>query len=235
MADPRTASQRISDLERAVMSVYNAANGMARELGLIKSAMKLLDSKVSAIVEASAAGSPVNDETISAIMRRKELEEFKAKVTNLVEQKVLVPTETIDDPAIAFVVGSENEPDAADGTPGKVMHARLQFTIESLGKTPEEKKEIQDKFKGAKAGDTITFKAGEAVFKLLETYKVQNPPAPEVPEVVAPAADPNAPAPVTTFVPADINSVPAATQSSSDASTPQADPVAAPASQSTSN
>lgn len=215
MSDKRTASQRIEDLERAVMSIYQASNGMARDLGLIKNAMKLIDSKISAIMEASVSGKPLTDEVVGGIMREKELEDFKGKVTELVSKGFLVATETL--PENAFVVGYEAQPDAADGTPGKVMHARLQFTLASLDK------EIQEKFKGSKVGDTVSFGEGALVFKIQELYQIVNPTpvAEPVAAEAAPATETESSAPVTTFAPAE-------TQSSSDASTAQADSSAAP-------
>lgn len=184
--DKRTASQRIDDLERAVMSIFNVSNNMARDNTLIKNAIKLLDSKLTAVVELLAGGKTVNDEAVSEIMKAKELQEFKDKVTNLVTQGFLVPADEIAEGA--FVVGAETEPDAADGTPGKVVHARLQFTLASLDAA------IQEKLKGAKAGSVVTFKDDALVFKVQEVYKIVNPtpPAAPAPEAAAPAETPAA-------------------------------------------
>lgn len=210
--DKRTASQRIDDLERAVMSIFNVTNNMARDNTLIKNALKLLDSKVECMMEASVAGDALTDENITIRMKAKELEELKGKVANLVTQGFLVPAEEIAEGA--FVVGAETEPDAADGTAGKVIHARLQFTLASLDK------EIQAKLIGAKAGSVVSFKDDALVFKVAEVYKIVNPtpPAPAVapaPEAAAPAAD----ASVTPAPAASPDAAPAASQSSSDAST----------------
>lgn len=201
--DKRTASQRIDDLERAVVSVFQVANNMARDNQLIKNALKLMDNKLESIMKASVAGEPLTNEVISRYMRDIEVAELKEKVTNLVTQGFLVATEAVEDGA--FIVGSENEPDAEDGTAGKVVHSRLQFTLQSLDPA------IQEKLKGAKVGDTVRFKDDALVFKVLEAYKIVNP---------TPAPAPEAPA---------------AEQSSSNAEATQAAPDAAQSDQSTGN
>ena len=185
------------------MSVFNVSNNMARDNTLIKNAIKLLDSKVDAMVQAASSGQALTNEIISGIMKEKELQELKDKVTNLVTQGYLVPADEIAEGA--FVIGSEEEPTAADGTPGKVVHARLQFTLASLDK------EIQAKLIGAKAGTVVSFKDDALVFKVAEVYKIENP---------TPAA---APAPAEVAAPATAEA-PAAAQSSTDATT--AEPAA---------
>lgn len=220
MADKRTASQRIDDLERAVMSIFNVTNNIARDLTLIKNAIKLIDSKVASIMEASCAGKPLTDEVISFIMREKELQELKDKVLNLVTQGFLTPTETAGEGT--FVVGSEDEPDAEDGTPGKVVHARLQFTVASLDK------DLQSKFTGVKVGETIKFKDDALVFKVKEVYKIINPTPPEVPAGTPLTAEERAANGLPALAP---DAAPTEPQSSSDAESTQTAPVAAPSSQ----
>ena len=199
--DKRTASQRIDDLERAVMSIFNVANNMSRENTLIKNALKLLNVKVECMTEASVAGEALTDENLTARMKAKELQELKDKVTNLITQGFLVSAEDIA--ADGFVVGAETEPDAADGTPGKVIHARLQFTVASL------QPDIQAKLIGAKAGSTIVFKDDALVFKVAEVYKIVNPTPAPTPEAAAPAEN--------SGVVMDAAPAPAAEQSSTDA------------------
>jgi len=206
--DKRTASQRIDDLERAVMSIFQVANNMSRENTLIKNALKLLDNKVECMQEASIDGEQLTNEVLTRRMKAKELQELKDKVTNLITQGFLVSADAIAEGT--FVVGSETEPDAADGTAGKVIHERLQFTLASL------EKPIQDKLIGAKAGSVVVFKEDALVFKVQEVYKIVNPtpPAAPAPEVAAaPAADAS-----------PVAEAPAASQSSTDATT--AEPAA---------
>lgn len=217
-ADKRTASQRIEDLERAVMAIYQATNNMARDNSLIKNALKLMDNKIEAIMKASTNGEPLSTEVISRIMKENELEELKERVVNMVNQGFLAPLEAIEDGA--FVVGSEDEPDAADGTPGKTIHARLQFSLNTLDK------EVQEKLKGAKVGETVKFKDDALVFKVKEIYKIVNP---------TPVAPETAPAPVAEVAPVAAEGSAAAEQSSSDANANANAPEAASSGQSSGN
>lgn len=178
--DKRTASQRIDDLERAVMSIFQVTNNMSRDNTLIKNALKLMDNKIGAIMKASVAGEPLTEEVISKYMKEQEVSELKDKVTNLITQGFLVAQDLIEDGT--FIVGSEDEPDNADGTPGKVVHSRLQFTLQSLDPA------IQEKLKGQKVGSTVVFKDDALVFKVREVYKVVNP-TPAVPVAEAPVAE----------------------------------------------
>lgn len=178
--DKRTASQRIDDLERAVMSIFQVTNNMSRDNTLIKNALKLMDNKIGAIMKASVAGEPLTEEVISKYMKEQEVSELKDKVTNLITQGFLVAQDLIEDGT--FIVGSEDEPDNADGTPGKVVHSRLQFTLQSLDPA------IQEKLKGQKVGSTVVFKDDALVFKVREVYKVVNP-TPAAPVAEAPVAE----------------------------------------------
>ncbi len=176
--DKRTASQRIDDLERAVMSIFQVTNNMARDNQLVKNALKLIDTKITATAQALVAGELPTEEVVSRYMKAIEIAELKEKVTNLINQGFLVASEDIEDGT--FIVGSENEPDAEDGTAGKVVHSRLQFTLQSLDPA------VQEKLKGHKVGATVRFKDDALVFKVLEVYKIVNP-TPVEPE--APAAE----------------------------------------------
>jgi hypothetical protein len=207
--DKRTASQRIEDLERAVMSLFQVNNNMAKDLTMAKDALKLLNQRVSAVIKLlsnNTTNTLVNEDTVDGEMKNAQMEELKQKVTNLVNQGLLVPAKVVGEGT--FIVGTENEKDNEDGTPGKVQHPRVQCTLASLSK------DVQDQLVGAKVGDTISFKDVELVFKLQEVYQIVNPTPPGAP-VEQPAAPAAAPAPD------------AAQQSSSDAAqaaAPAADP-----------
>jgi len=200
-ADKRTASQKIEDLERAVMSGFQVSNNMARDIMIIKDALKLLGNKVDSIMEASQKGLALNDENISKLMLDRNIKELEGKVKNLVDQGILQATEAVGDNT--FLVGSENEKG------GKVIHPRVQFTFGSL------EKELQEKLKGAKAGDIVTFQEDKLRFVVKEVYAIVPPKAPEAPAPVAKAVAPAAPEAVQTF---KEPAAPQAEQSSSDAS-----------------
>jgi hypothetical protein len=172
-ADKRTASQRLDDMERGLMALYQTADNMARDLMTIKEAIKLLGNKLDSVVKASQRGEALNDETIAKIMVENNIEELKEKVTNLVNQGVLQATEEVT--ANSFVVGREL---AEDGT---VANPRMQFVVSALNP------EVRDKFPGAKVGQTLELQEGKWKFEVLEVYAIVTPKAPEAaaPEAAA--------------------------------------------------
>lgn len=164
----RTASQRIDDLERGVMAMYQAADNIARDVMTLKEAIKLLGNKLDAVVKAANRGAPMTDETISQIMVENNVAELKSKVTGLVEQGILAPTEDVG--LESFVVG--REVDAA----GEVVNPRMQFVVSAL------QKPLQEKLNGAKVGQLIEFQEGKLKFEVQEAYSIQSPKAPPAPE-----------------------------------------------------
>lgn len=170
--DKRTASQRIDDMERGLMALYQTADNMARDLMTIKEAIKLLGNKLDSVVKASAAGLPMNDDTISKIMVENNIEELKLKVTNLVNSGVLVTAEEVG--PNSFVVGRE-----IDNESGAVTNPRMQFVVSALAA------EVKDKFPGSKAGQILELQEGKWKFEILEVYSIATPAVSEA----APAAE----------------------------------------------
>lgn len=163
--DKRTASQRIEDLENALMSLYQTADSMARDVMTLKEAMKLLGNKVDSIVKATNRGEALTDEVLTKIMIENNVEELKQKVANLVTQGLLEAEEAVT--AGSFVVGSEID------DKGEVANPRLQFVVSALNE------DIRGKFVGTKPGDVLTLEEGELKFKVSETYKIVQPKSPE--------------------------------------------------------
>jgi hypothetical protein len=160
--DKRTATQRIEDLERALMSLYQTADNMARDLMNVKDALKLLGNKADAMVKAlQRDGVKINDETISEIMIENNIEELKQKVSTLVTQGILSPSEEIADSS--FVVGRDLDSE------GKVVNPRLQFAFSGINP------EVREKLKGRKAGEVITFAEDKNKFEVLEVYTIGVP------------------------------------------------------------
>lgn len=174
--DKRTASQRIDDMERGLMALYQTADQMARDLMTVKEAIKLLGNKLDSIVKASSRGEALNDEVIAKIMVENNVEELREKVTNLVNQGVLVAAEEVG--PNSFVVGREIDEN------GKVANPRMQFVVSAL------QAEVRDRFPGAKAGQTLDLQEGKWKFEVQEVYNIQTPAAPEA----APATLAEAPA-----------------------------------------
>jgi hypothetical protein len=164
--DKRTATQRIEDLERALMSLYQTADNMARDLMTIKDALKILGNKTDALVKALVRdGSKISDDIISSIMIENNVEELKEKVATLVTQGILTPSEEIVESS--FVVGRDV------GQDGKVVNPRIQFAFSGINP------EVREKLRGAKAGQVIEFSADKNKFEVLEVYTIGTPGAPE--------------------------------------------------------
>lgn len=163
-ADKRTASQRLDDMERGLMALYQTADNMARDMGTIKEAIKLLGNKLDSVVKASNNGEKLTDEVIARIMVENNVEELKGKVTNLVAQGVLVTAEEVT--ANSFVVGREL---AEDGT---VQNPRMQFVVSALNP------EVKGKFPGAKVGQQLELQEGKWKFEVQEIYSIATPQPP---------------------------------------------------------
>jgi len=184
-ADTRSASQKIGDLENAMMALYQTADNMARDLNTLKEAIKLLGNKIDSIVKATVAGEPLSDEVISRIMVENNIEELKNKLKIMVGQGILTPSEQVAEDS--FLVGA----DINDA--GEVVNPRLQFALYAI-KPPE----LQQKFLGARVGDVLNLQEGKLKFKVAEVYQIQKPKPPEAapaaPAEAAPAASDAAPA-----------------------------------------
>ena len=163
-ADKRTAAQRIDDMERGLMALYQTADNMARDLMTIKEAIKLLGNKLDAVVKASNRGEQLNDEVISKIMVENNIEELKNKVTDLVNQGILQAAEEVT--ANSFVVGREVDEN------GTVQNPRMQFVVSALAPN------VKDKFPGAKVGQTLELEEGKWKFEIQEVYSLVVPSAP---------------------------------------------------------
>lgn len=163
-ADKRTAAQRIDDMERGLMALYQTADNMARDLMTIKEAIKLLGNKLDAVVKASNRGEQLNDEVISKIMVENNIEELKNKVQDLVNQGVLQAAEEVT--SNSFVVGREVDEN------GQVQNPRMQFVVSALAPN------VKDKFPGAKVGQTLELEEGKWKFEIQEVYSLVVPSAP---------------------------------------------------------
>lgn len=173
----RTASQRLADVEQGLMQVFSLQENFVRDLSLIREALKLLDNKVSSIIQASVKGEDISDDTIDRIMLENNCDALAQKIKKLVDQNVLIAETQVSENS--FVVGKETDKD------GKVLNPRVQFALKSLQST-----DFQAKLVGVKVGEAINLEDGVA-FSVVESYKIQAPPAPEAP-AVAPEVTPEA-------------------------------------------
>jgi hypothetical protein len=163
--DKRTASQRIDDLENAMRAVYQTLDPMGRDLMTCKEAIKLLGNKADAL--AKAAG--ITDDVIGKLMIENNVAELKEKVTNLVAQGILVPSEELND--TAFIVGQEVDDS------GAIVNPRAQFALGSIAP------EVREKIKAGKIGEPLLLQEGKLRLLITEAYQII-PPQP--PQAVAP-------------------------------------------------
>lgn len=163
--DTRSASQKITDLENAVMSLYHTINTLSKDFVTMKDALKLMDNKTNSIVELLSRGEKVSGETLNAEMIKNNCVDLKARVDAMLASGKLTNQGQIGDDS--FVVASEHEDDGTEVNP------RVQFAFYVL--TPE----IKEKIRGAKAGDVLLLQEGKARLKILEVYQIQPDKAPE--------------------------------------------------------
>ena len=164
-SDNRTATQKITDLENAVMSLFHVNDNLARDVMTLKEAIKLLDNKLSSVVKASTNGEPLTDDVISRIMTQNNVDELEQRVRTMVERGNLIKEEQVSENS--FLVGLEL------GDDDSIFNPRLQFVLRALSPN------FQAKLLGGKAGDVFLLEEGKARFKLLESYSIQEQPAPQ--------------------------------------------------------
>lgn len=169
----RSAAQKIADLENAVMALYGVADSLAKENATIKTALKLLDNKVSAVIKASNRNLPLNDETLEQLMVENNCEELAGRVKKMLDDGVIIPEDSVS-PHSFLVVSEFDETD-------KVLSPRIQFTLKTV------KEEYQTALVGTKVGDTVLLEEGKLKVKVLESYKINAPRA--APEAPAPAEE----------------------------------------------
>lgn len=177
-------TQRLENVETGFMSLSTTVSQLINDLLIMKDALKLLNSKVNAIVKATNKGDALTDEVLSKIMMDNEADNLKQRVTDLIDKGLLV-SQTVSD-ANSFYVGHEIN-DA-----GEVVNPRLQFGAVIF------EKEVQDRLLGAKVGDQIVLADPKVKFVVEEVYGVQMPESPT--QAVAPDS-PTSDAVVDTAVP----------------------------------
>lgn len=179
--DRRTVNEKIADLERAVISMFNMNSNMAQDLGTAKEALSLMGLKTDAIILiAERAGLGITTEAVAAAMVEIKQNKMKEDVALYVTQGVIAPADTIT--MRSFVVGRDLSKDGS----GTVINPRLQFTMNPKEISPES----IDKLLGAKVGQVIVFGDDKNQFEVQEIYLIgkSEEPAPEAP-AEAPAAE----------------------------------------------
>lgn len=154
----KSASQRIEELEVAVGQLYSVSDFMVKDLTTLKNAIKLLNNKVSAMVEATRSGKDLTDEVLDSIMIENNVKELDSKVKEMITNGIVSSEESVSENS--FIVGSESDEN------GKVVNPRIQFAIKALNQN------FQEKLIGKKPGETVSFEENKLTFKILESYKI---------------------------------------------------------------
>lgn len=158
------ASQRLDTAEVNIQELTSYLSNMARDISIMKEAIKLLGNKLDAVQRASN----VTDDSVSMLMMENNANELKEKVDNFIAQGILVATEIATEQS--FMVGKE-----VDDT-GKVVNTRIQFATGALTA------EVRDKLIGSKVGDLVSFTEGTLKLEVNEIYSIVTPQeTPQVP------------------------------------------------------
>lgn len=163
------ASQRLETLEVNMQEVSMYLNNMARDLQIIKEAIKLLGNKLDAVQRSAG----ISNDSVAELMMENNANELKEKVNGFIAQGVLVGSEAAS--SAGFIVGKEL------GDDGKVVNQRVQFAV--AGMNPD----LQAKVVGAKPGDVITFSEDTLKLEVTEVYEIVPPKQEEAPEAPAEA------------------------------------------------
>jgi hypothetical protein len=183
--DKRTATQRIEDLEKVVTMFFQtmaqhksvveellkAREGSVQDMALVKEALKLLNKKLEAVVQVAAPESGITLKSVSDLVTKMNVEEFKAQVASSVAGGFLAVADIVADDSY-LVVEEVN-------AQGVVENPRAQFRLNSLSE------ETTNLFKGKKVGDLIVSGENKLDIRILEIYTVTEPKAPEADETAA--------------------------------------------------
>ena len=132
--DNRTATQRIEDLEKMVVLLYQSNSELVAavqnfqrflgDMGLVKDALKLLNRKAEAIVQAASESSGITAASVSELVIKMNVEDLKNQVEGYLASGQIEPTDSVT--ATSFVVCEESNSD------GVVVNPRIQFRTDTV-------------------------------------------------------------------------------------------------------
>lgn len=177
---PKTATERLNNLENAFVAIHNSTTEIMNKLEqnskdltslldnqqALVEANRLLNNQVLAIISLSEQGLPINETNIKDTIIPMNVEHLKSQVSKWLEQKVLVPSDTVT--SQSFIVTKQRD------SQGNVTDQRLQFSVNNLPET------AQVVVVGSQVGNTVTFQGGGDSLEILEIYSMQLPEAPTV-------------------------------------------------------
>lgn len=165
--DKRTPSQKIEDLEKALLGVGEAVNRMYRQVATLQESVKLLGQKSNAMIRTQVRGLAMTPDNVMDMMTELSVEAMQEMVARYVADGIFTPTDVISE--TSFVVGRDLDRD--DNT--IVSNPRLQFNV--TGDVPPE---LRPKLIGKKAGDLVEITPGANLLQIMEIYQVGAPSLP---------------------------------------------------------
>lgn len=155
-----TAAQRIETLEKTVSTLRKMIEVMATEMDKIQQSQIAIAQRLDATLKVASSGD-LNEKNVNDFVADQEIKRMKAQTDVLIQQGVLVPSETVE--SSGFVVGREIDKDGVEVSP------RTQAAVASL---PEE---VREKLIGAKVGDLISFSEDKLSFQVDEIFSIVTP------------------------------------------------------------
>lgn len=165
-----SASERLKGLEASVNLLDQTIGNVTQSLVMTNQKVSDLDDIVEAMVRLSERGQPISKEAINSIRVEINVERLEARLSVLVEQGILAPTESIT--AESFVVGRETNKDT-----GEVKNPRMQFAVGVMNE------KAVGMLLGKKAGDQVQLEESNPV--VLEIERIYGISTPKLPEVEA--------------------------------------------------
>lgn len=142
-----TAAQRLIGLEQALMSVDQVLYNQAQRMSIAQTAIKALNEKIDAVIEALSRSLPLTDESLDKIVAEKRVASMDKMIDDRLKEGVIVESSTGEVTQHSLVVGREIKVDS-----GEVTNPRLQFVPSDAIKG-----ESLEKIVGKKVGDLIVF------------------------------------------------------------------------------
>lgn len=169
---PRTAVERLNDLEGSIKLLDNAIGQLMGRDDRNEKAISLLSKKLEAIKRSVG----LSDETVAKLLVEIDLEDLKKRVSDMVGQGLLSASDIIDAEK-SFVVARELSPDGL-----QVSQERIQFAVFT------QSDEAKAALAGKKVGDLVKIVDGMNLVDIQEIYSISLP-APAAQAGNAPAAD----------------------------------------------
>ncbi len=158
------AAQRVQALENMLLMQDQQIKALANEILDVRETTTALARRLSATVRAAETGTVTNS-SVNQILIEENVKDLENKVKFLVEQQVMVKSETGEVVPTGFVVARELNQET-----NEVVNPRIQFAMGSLAP------EMIEKFSGKKVGDVVRYDDTAPALEIVESYVVNSTP-----------------------------------------------------------